>query len=119
MQDLTRDVAHVARMLKAGLGLRGETLAAQLRSGGRLLPRRVRAAAQRLAEAEAMLQVPKLAKQLDAARLQADIGTCMQHLTPLVQHRVRHGWWLRAASWAALALFIGGLVFAGLRYLLT
>jgi hypothetical protein len=110
MDDLARDIAHVGRLLKAGLGLRGEGLAAQLRYGGRLLPRRVRAAVQRLADAEAMLGAPKLARQLDTAALSRDAKLCIAHLTPLVQRRVRHGFWLRAASWAALTVVICGAV---------
>lgn len=114
MDDLARDIAHVGRLLKAGLGLRGDDLAAQLRYGGRLLPRRVRAAVQRLADAEAMLGAPKLARQLDAAALGRDAKLCIAHLTPLVQRRVRHGFWLRAASWAALTVVICGAVFYAL-----
>ena len=114
MDDLAQDVAHVGRLLKAGLGLRGDDLDAQLRRGGRLLPRRVRAAALRLAKAEPMLAAPKLARQLDHAALRADAKLCIQHLTPIVQQRVQHGWWLRAASWAALILLICAAVGYGL-----
>lgn len=117
MDDVARDIAHVGRMLKAGLGLRGADLAEQLRRGGRLLPRRVRAAAGRLAAAEAMLQQPKLAKQLDGASLSRDAKLCTAHLTPLVQRRVRHGFWLRAASWAALTVVICAAVIYGLWWL--
>ena len=111
MEELARDIAHVGRLLKAGLGLRGDDVATQLRRGGRMLPRRVRAAAQRLAAAEAMLGAPKLARQLDVAAFRADAKLCVQHLTPLVQRRARHGFWLRAASWAALILVICAAVF--------
>ncbi len=114
MEDLTRDVAHVGRMLKAGLGLRGDDLSTQLRRGGRLLPRRVRAAAGRLAVAEAMLGAPKLARQLDISGLKADAKLCIQYLTPLVQRRTRQSVWLVAASWAALMLVICAAVFYGL-----
>lgn len=117
MDDVARDIAHVGRMLKAGLGLRGADLAEQLRRGGRLLPRRVRAAAGRLAAAEAMLQQPKLAKQLDGASLSRDAKLCIAHLTPLVQRRTLHAWWLVAASWAALIVVIGAAVFYALWWL--
>lgn len=117
MSDLGSDLAHVGRLLKAGLGLRGDDIAAQLRRGGRLLPRRVRAAAGRLAAAEAMLQQPKLAKQLDTAALQKDVRLCVQHLTPLVQRRIQHAWVLRAASWAALILVMSAAVAYGLWWL--
>jgi hypothetical protein len=117
MDDVARDIAHVGRLLKAGLGLRGDDLAAQLRRGGRLLPRRVRAAAGRLAAAEAMLGAPKLARQLDTAALGRDAKLCIAHLTPLVQRRARHGFWLRAGSWAALVVVICAAVVYALWWL--
>ena len=117
MDDVARDIAHVGRLLKAGLGLRGDDLTAQLRRGGRLLPRRVRAAAQRLAKAEAMLGAPKLARQLDTAALGRDAKLCIAHLTPLVQRRASHGFWLRAASWAALMVVICAAVVYALWHL--
>jgi hypothetical protein len=117
MDNIARDIAHVGRLLKVWLGLRGDDLAAQVRRGGRLLPRRVRAAAQRLAKAEAMLGAPKLARQLDTAALGRDAKLCIAHLAPLVQGRVRHGFWQRAASWAALLVVICGAVVYGLWWL--
>lgn len=116
MDDLAKDVAHVGRLLKAGLGLRGDDMAAQLRRGGRLLPRRVRAAALRLAAAEPMLAAPKLARQLDSAALSVDAKLCIAHLTPLVQQRVQHSWWLRVASWGALIVLVLAFGIAALRY---
>ena len=92
-------------------------MAGQLRRGGRLLPRRVRAAALRLAKAQAMLGAPKLARQLDTAALGRDAKLCIAHLTPLVQHRTHHDWWLRAASWAALMVVICAAVLYALWWL--
>lgn len=106
MQNLTDDIAHVSRLLRAALGLRGATIGDQIRHGGRLLPRKVRAAAQRLAEAEAMAGVPKLAKQLDYDGLTRDYKTCVQHLGPLSIGHVRHALWYRALSWSALIVVL-------------
>jgi hypothetical protein len=88
-----------------------------MRRGGRLLPRRVRAAALRLAKAQAMLGAPKLARQLDTAALGRDAKLCIAHLTLLVQRRTRHDWWLRAASWAALMVVICAAVLYALWHL--
>jgi hypothetical protein len=88
-----------------------------MRRGGRLLPRRVRAAALRLAKAQAMLGAPKLARQLDTAALGRDAKLCIAHLTPLVQLRTRHDWWLRAASWAAPIVVICAAVLYALWWL--
>ena len=107
MQDFQTDITHLRRLLRQDLGLRGATLADQVRYGGRLLPRKVRAAARRLAEAEGMADVPKLAKQLDWDRLAADSALCRHYLERRAQGRV-HPFWLQAASWVAVLVVLGG-----------
>ncbi len=107
MQDFQSNIAQLRRLLRQDLGLRGATLADQVRYGGRLLPRNVRAAARRLAEAEGMADVPKLAKQLDLDRLAQDSAICRHYLERRAQGRV-HPLWLRAASWAAVLVVLGG-----------
>lgn len=102
MQDFQTEIDHLRRLLRQDLGLRGATLADQIKQGGRLLPRNVRAAAQRLAAAESMAAAPKLAKQLDWDRLRKDCAICRQYLMRRAQGRV-HPLWLRVASWVALA----------------
>lgn len=103
---LQDDLIHVGRLLRSAVGLKGDTLADQLRHGGRLLPAPVRRAAQRLAEAEAMSGMPKLARQLDVASLARDYRTCIQYLGPLARGAVRHPLWLRALSWGAWAIVV-------------
>lgn len=113
MQDFQTEIAHLRRLLRQDLGLRGATLADQVKYGGRLLPRHVRAAARRLAAAEGMAGLPKLAKQLDWDRLRKDRALCRQYLLRRAQGR-DHPWWLRVASWLALLVFalgISGLIF--------
>ncbi len=98
---LQDDVIHVSRLLRAAHGLKGATMADQLRYGGRLLPRRVRQAAQRLAHAEKVLGMPKLARQLDVGALSADYKMCVQYLRPMSQGATVQSLWMRALSWAA------------------
>lgn len=107
MHDFQGETAHLRRLLRQDLGLRGGTLADQIRYGGRLLPRNVRAAARRLAVAEGMSAAPKLAKQLDWDRLARDLALCQKYLQRRAQGRV-HPLWLRVASWGAVVVLLAG-----------
>jgi hypothetical protein len=111
MQDFQTELIHLRRLLRQDLGLRGATLAEQIRYGGRLLPRKVRASARRLAEAEGIINAPKLAKQLNWDQLAQDSAICRQYLQGRAQGRA-HPLWLRVASWTAVVvLVIACLVF--------
>jgi hypothetical protein len=101
---LQDDVTHIGRMLRATHGLKGATMADQLRHGGRLLPRRVRLAAQRLADAELLVGMPKLSRQLDETALNRDYKICVQYLGPITQGRAHQPIWLRILSWLAWAI---------------
>lgn len=105
MKNLTDEIAHLSRLLRVGLGMRGATLGDQLRRGGRLLPKQIRAAAQRLAAAETVIGAPKLAKQLDIQGLAKDYRDCVLYLERVSQGRYQPLWW-RIASWVALAIVI-------------
>ena len=71
---------RVADLMEQKLRLRGNGLAEKTRKAGRLLPKKVRLAAQALAEASAMAQVPKLYLQMDAEKIAADYDICLKHL---------------------------------------
>lgn len=71
---------RVADLMEQKLRLRGNGLAEKTRKAGRLLPKKVRLAAQALAEASAMAQVPKLYLQMDAEKIAADYDICLRHL---------------------------------------
>ena len=71
---------RVADLMEQKLRLRGNGLAEKTRKAGRLLPKKVRLAAQSLAEASAMAQVPKLYLQMDAEKIAADYDICLRHL---------------------------------------
>ena len=88
---------RVAALMQERLGLRGIGLAEKLRKGGRLLPRRVRAAADRLAEAAAMAQNPKLLLQVDEAMVAQNYDICIKHLGGM------NAWSRRRAAMAGLA----------------
>ena len=76
-------VERVSALMEERLALRGATLADKLGRGGRLLPRRVRAAAGRLARAGTMAHNPKLLLQLDEGEISRDFDICVRHLTAI------------------------------------
>lgn len=67
-ETIEQMVADVRAGLRAKLGLRGKTLAAQLRKGGRLLPRYVRRDATYLAQILPLAANPKLVRMIDQAK---------------------------------------------------
>jgi len=71
---------RVAGLMEERLRVRGQGLSEKLRKGGRLLPRKVRAAAEVLAQGAAMAQNPKLLLQVDQAAVAAAYDTCVRHL---------------------------------------
>lgn len=111
MHDFLTDISHLKRLLRQDLGLRGASLADQIRYGGRRFPRNLRKALHRLAEAEKMLAAPKRAKQLDWDRLARDHALCLSYLRRRAEGRV-HPLWLRVASWVALlvVMIVAGFI---------
>ncbi len=74
-------VERVSALMEERLAVRGATLTDKLRKGGRLLPRKVRAAAMRLGVAGAHVQNPRLLLQIDEAVVSRDYDICVRHLT--------------------------------------
>lgn len=72
---------RVAALMEERLGLRGQGLEGKLRKAGRTLPRRVRDAATRLAEAAHMSQNPRLLLQIDEGKVAEDYDLCIRHLS--------------------------------------
>ena len=71
---------RVAALMEERLHLRGKGLEAKVRKGGRLLPRKVRAAAELLAEASKMAQNPRLLMQIDDGAVAEAYDICVRHL---------------------------------------
>jgi hypothetical protein len=107
---------RIAALLEERLRLRGPDLAARLKRAGRTLPRPVRAAGQRLAEAAAMAQNPKLLLQIDESRVAADYDLCLRHLSGLSLWDRRKGAVIGlGVSVVMILLVVGGLA-AGVMY---
>jgi hypothetical protein len=76
-------VERVSALMEERLAVRGATLTDKLRKGGRILPRRVRAAAGRLGKAGTYAQNPKLLLQVDEIAVAKDYDICVRHLTAI------------------------------------
>jgi hypothetical protein len=71
---------RVAELMEQKLHLRGRGLAEKTRKAGRMLPKKVRLAAESLAQAAATAQNPKMYLLLDAEKVAADYDICLKHL---------------------------------------
>ena len=81
----------VARLMAARLKIDGTGLAAKLGRSRRVLPREIRAEAQMLVDAAALAGAPKLARQLDQARLAEAHEICRAYLEPMGRAERRRG----------------------------
>ncbi|KAF0174272.1 MAG: hypothetical protein FD162_1095 [Rhodobacteraceae bacterium] len=108
---------RVAGLMEQRLRVRGQGLSEKLRKGGRLLPRKVRAAAEVLAQGAAMAQNPKLLLQVDQAAVAAAYDTCVRHLGGVNGADRRNGAIIGvAASMAMSVLVVALLVIAVLAW---
>lgn len=95
-------IEETAALLRDKLGARGHTLGAVLARARHRLPRRIRAQARLLAEAERFAHHPRLRFTLDAARLDKAAAEVGAHLKSIDLGDRRKGWWLG---------LLGGLAF--------
>lgn len=70
----------LARLMEERLGLRGKGFAAKTRRAGRLLPRWARREARLLLRAVELENAPKLAKQIDDARVERAVANLSKWL---------------------------------------
>ena len=82
-ETIEQMVAEVRTGLREKLGLRGKTLAAQLRKGGRFLPRYVRRDATYLAQIAPLADNPKLARMIDQAKARQAYRNVLDHLASI------------------------------------
>jgi hypothetical protein len=107
---------RVAALLEERLGVRGRTLQDKVRKAGRRLPKKVRAAADYLADAQAMAQNPKLLVRLDEGEVADAYDICLRHLGGVNRGERRRSAVLGAAASAAFAIFIVMLLAIGVIY---
>jgi hypothetical protein len=110
-------VERVSALMEERLAVRGATLTDKLRKGGRLMPRRVRSAAARLAKAGSYAQNPKLLLQVDEGEVSKDYDICVRHLVAInAGAGLRRVLGSMAASIAFGLLMLGVAVIAVLRW---
>ncbi len=107
---------RIAALMEERLNIKGKGLAEKLRKGGRLLPRKVRLAAEELAAAATRSQNPKLLLQINEAAVTAAYDTCSKHLTKIdVAHR-RMSRILQSASSLVISLMMVVLIVVGVLF---
>lgn len=113
VQQMTQ---RVAALLDERLLARGDGLEAKLRHSGRRLPRKVRAAAGRLAQAQARSGVPKLLLLVDEGAVARDYDICVRYLTTLNPSRGAMAAVVRVAASVAVGLLVLAVVAVGFFY---
>ena len=107
---------RVTAMMEDRLRIRGVGLREKLRKGGRLLPRRVRAAAEQLADAAERSRNPKLLLQIDETAVAAAYDICSRHLGKIDVGQQKLTSVLRTASSMAGSLLVVGFIVIGVLY---
>jgi hypothetical protein len=108
---------RVAGLMEERLSIRGTGLAAKLRKGGRLLPRKVRLAAETLADRAEKAENPKLLTQISIEEVSAAYDTCVRHLSALQPGRRRANMLIGMAGSVAFSLLmVAGLAVAFLAF---
>ena len=97
---------RVAGLMEERLRIRGAGLTEKLRKGGRQLPRRVRGAAEMLAEAAHRSQNPKLLLTLDEGAVAEAYDICLRHLAPLGAGRRRRNFVSSMVAQVAFGLIV-------------
>jgi hypothetical protein len=111
---IQRMADRVAELMEQRLRIRGAGLAEKLRRGGRLLPRKVRAAAQVLAEAAEMAQNPKLLMQVDQEATAEAYDICLRHLGGVDRKARRNGAVLNVAASVAFSILVVAVLVIGI-----
>ena len=101
-QDFHTKLEALEHKLQSKLGVRGKSLQARLKRAGRLLPKRLHKQGTILLETQEKLVHPKLAVQLDSARVASAFKTFDDHLNAIDPRDRRKG---KILGW------LGGLVF--------
>lgn len=114
IEDIHMMADEVAELMASRFGgaRRGQRveLQAMLRRRGAALPRKLRREAMLLAEADLRIRSPKLAKQVDQARLVRAHKALVGHLKPLGMASRWQGNATAIAASVALALLLAGAV---------
>lgn len=115
--ELQARADRLAQLIEEKLDIRGKGFEAKLNRAGRLLPKHIRTEAAILVEAMAHEAHPKLARQLDDARLEraaSDVERYLQGLDPWARRKGIALDWMAGAAFKFLVVV--GLTLALLRW---
>ena len=107
---------RVAGLLEERLQMRGVGLSEKLRKGGRTLPRRVRVAAEFLAQSAVVAQNAKLLMQIDNNAVAEAYDVCLRHLGGVDVGDRRRGAILGVAASVAFSVLMVALLFGAVLY---
>ncbi len=114
---IEREIEEISRLIEDRLGIRAHSLEAQLRKAGRLLPSAVQREARFLAQAQLLMQNPKLARMIDPARREQAFRLVTGHLKAIDPRARRADRRLHVAAAIALNLLVAAaLVIVVLRW---
>jgi len=109
-------VERVSQLLEEKHGLGGRDLAAKLRRGRRLLPRKLRDAADRLVQADEKARNPKLRGQIDLGQVAQDYDACVRHLSAIDTVARRRGTLMGMVESVGIGILVLGLAVTGLAW---
>ncbi|WP_299676498.1 hypothetical protein [uncultured Roseobacter sp.] len=115
MREIETQLPALREALETHLGVKGRSLAQQIKRAGRRLPRRLRVQAGMLAQAEAAAGNPRLLRQLDEARLTRALDALSAYLAGIDRAEARR---TRMISIAAVIAFNLILLFTAVVVLL-
>lgn len=107
---------RVAQLLEEKLSLGGRDLGAKLRRGKRLLPRKVREAAERLATSADKARNPKLVGQVDMGQVADAYDICVRHLSGIDPAERRRGVVVGMVESVGLGVLIALISVGGLMF---
>lgn len=109
-------VERVAQLLEEKHGLGGRGLAAKLRRGRRLLPRKLRDAADRLVQADDKAKNPKLRGQIDMGQVAEDYDACVRHLSAIDPAARRRGTVMGMVESVGIGILVCGIAITALMW---
>ncbi|MGV8986577.1 MAG: hypothetical protein ACOH2H_09860 [Cypionkella sp.] len=107
---------RVSALMEERLKITAPTLEAQVQRAGHRLPRKVRDAAEAMAQATQMAQSPKLLMQIDYEAVAIAYDICIRHLNGVNRGARRKGLILDAAARIAFALLVVGILLVAVLY---
>ncbi|MBL9053211.1 MAG: hypothetical protein JNN02_05730 [Tabrizicola sp.] len=109
-------VERVSQLMEEKHGIGGRDLATKLRRGRRLLPRKLRDAADRLVEADEKAKNPKLRGQIDLGQVAEDYDACVRHLSAIDTVERRRGTVRGMVETVGIGVLVFGIGATGLAW---